>query len=127
VGGDESTQSAEMANMMHKQFLSAAVLCLALAAPAAAGQLSANQLRGLAPGTYAVSILGLVKMTVNMQPGGGISGITSKKKRDAGAWSVQGEKLCIRWSRWLKGKTRCAALTGGNGRYSGGGLSIRKI
>ncbi len=95
--------------------------------PASAGQLNATQLKGLAPGNYAVSIYGLVKMTINMQPGGNISGVTSKKKRDTGFWSVNGNQLCIRWNRWLKKKTRCTALSGANGTYSGGGLYIRKI
>jgi hypothetical protein len=113
--------------MMLKTTLAALALTALIVSPAIAGSLSPAQIKALAPGTYAVSIYGLVKMTVNMQPGGTISGVTSKKKRDSGFWSVNGDKLCIRWNRWLKKKTRCTSLSGGNGTYSGGGLYIRKI
>jgi hypothetical protein len=118
--------SYESSMNLKTQFAAALVLVL-LAAPAAAGQLNSQQLRALAPGSYAVSIYGLIKMTIRLQPGGSISGTTSKKKSDSGVWTVSDEKLCIRWTRWLKGKTRCTALFGDNGTYSGGGLYIRKI
>jgi hypothetical protein len=110
-----------------KALVAASVLVAASSLSASAGQLTPAQLRGLAPGTYAVSVYGLVNMTISMRSGGGLSGTTSKSKRDNGVWTVQGQKFCVRWNKWLKGKTRCASLTGGNGSYSGGGLSIRKI
>jgi hypothetical protein len=106
----------------------AALVLAAIATPTlAADKLNAKELRGLAPGSYAVSVMGLVKMTVSLHPGGGLSGVTSKKKRDTGVWSVRGERLCVRFNRWLQGTQRCAALSGDNGSYSGGGLYIRKI
>ncbi len=105
-----------------------ALVVAALVSPSFAGdKLNASELRGLAPGSYAVSVYGLVKMTVSLRSGGAISGTTSKRKSDNGVWSVSGEKLCIRFNRWLKGRQRCAALSGDNGVYSGGGLYIRKI
>jgi hypothetical protein len=105
-----------------------ALILAALATSSIAGdKLNANELRGLAPGKYAVSIYGLVKLNINLQSSGSITGTTSKKKTDSGVWSVNGEKLCIRFNRWLKGKQRCTALSGNNGTYSGGGLYIRKI
>jgi hypothetical protein len=113
--------------MTLKTSIAVALFVAALASPASADQLNAQELRNLAPGSYAVSIYGLIKMTIRLQPGGSISGTTSKKKSDNGVWTVSGEKLCIRWTRWLKGKTRCTALSGDNGTYSGGGLYIRKI
>jgi hypothetical protein len=113
--------------MTLRMTLAGALLCVAFAAPVSAASLTAAELRALAPGNYAVSIYGLVKMTISMQRGGSISGVTSKRKRDSGFWSVNGNQLCIRWNRWLKKKTRCASLSGKNGTYSGGGLYIRKI
>ncbi len=114
--------------MTFKTPFAAALIVAALATPSVAGEkLNAQQLRGLAPGSYAVSIYGLVKLNVSLHSGGGISGTTSKMKSDSGVWSVSGEKLCIRFNRWLKGKQRCVALSGDNGTYSGGGLYIRKI
>jgi hypothetical protein len=114
--------------MTLKSSFIAAALLAAVTTPSFAGEkLSAKELRGLAPGSYAVSVMGLVKMTVSLRAGGGLSGITSKQKRDTGVWSVKGERLCVQFNRWLKGKQRCATLTGDNGQYSGGGLYIRKI
>jgi hypothetical protein len=113
--------------MILKAFCVAGLLMVAASVPVAAGTLSAAQIKGLAPGRYAVSILGYIKMTVTMQPSGLIQGTTSKKKSDTGRWSVQNEKFCITWNRWLKGKQRCISLSGGNGKYSGSGVSIRKI
>jgi hypothetical protein len=113
--------------MMNVKTTIAATLLLAgLALPSAAGQLTAAELQKLAPGNYDVNVMGFIHMTIAMSPGGSISGITSKKKRDTGIWSVQGEKLCIRWNRWLKGKTRCVGLSGSGGSYSGGGIWLRK-
>jgi hypothetical protein len=113
---------------MKNLIVAASLLTLASMAPAvAADKLSADEIRQLAPGSYKVSVYGLVKLQISFQPGGGISGVNSKNKRDTGVWSVQGEKLCIRWNRWLKGKERCTALSGDKGTYSGGGLYIRKI
>ena len=114
--------------MNHKSFAAAALLLTALSGPSfAAEKLSAAEIRALAPGSYKVSVYGLVKLQINFQPGGAISGVNAKNKRDTGVWSVQGEKLCIRWNKWLKKKERCTALSGENGTYSGGGLYIRKI
>jgi len=114
--------------MTLKTTFAAALILAALASPGFAGEkLNAQQLRGLAPGKYAVSIYGLVKLNINMQSSGSITGTTSKQKTDTGFWSVSGEKLCIRFNRWLKGKQRCTALSGDKGTYSGGGLYIRKI
>ncbi len=93
--------------MTLKSPFAAALILAALSTSCFAGdKLNASELRGLAPGSYAVSIYGLVKMTVSLRSGGTISGTTSKKKSDTGIWSVNGEKLCIRFNRWLKGKQR---------------------
>jgi acyl dehydratase len=113
--------------MTFKTMCVAGLITLAAAMPASADTLSSAQIKGLAPGRYAVSILGFIKMTITMQPGGSIQGTTSKKKSDTGRWTVQGEKFCITWNRWLKGRQRCTSLSGGDGKYSGSGVSIRKI
>jgi hypothetical protein len=108
--------------------LAAALVFCALSVPSFAGEaLSAQDIQKLAPGRYAVSLLGLVNMTVSMRPGGTISGTTNKGKRDTGVWSVQGRMLCVSWSKWLNGQRKCAALRGANGSYSGGGMSMRRI
>ena len=102
-----------------------AVVCLSTTA-FAGDSLSAQELRKLAPGRYAVNVLGLVNMTVSMSPNGIITG-QAKGERDRGIWRVRGQQLCIAWNNWNSGKTSCAALKGDNGSYQGGGLSIRRI
>jgi hypothetical protein len=114
--------------MRLKVIVAAATFYLAFVAPVSAATLTAAELYALAPGRYEISIYGYYKMVVSMQPGGSISGETvKKKKRDSGSWSVNGNKLCIRWNRWQKKKTNCATVSGKNGIYSSSVLSIRKI
>jgi hypothetical protein len=107
--------------------LAAALLVCAFSLQAQAETLSAQDIRKLAPGRYAVSVMGLVNMTVSMRPNGTVAGTTSKGKRDTGSWSIQGQRLCVAWNKWLGGQRRCATLKGANGSYSGGGLSLRRI
>lgn len=114
---------------MNMKTLSATALVLcALTLPALAGEtLPPQELRNLAPGRYAVSVMGLVNMTVSLRSNGVITGVTSKGKRDSGFWQVSGNSFCVAWNRWLGGKRRCANLSGGNGTYSGGGLWLQRM
>ncbi len=113
--------------MTFRKMFAAAFAAGMLSTAALAGDaLSPNELRKLAPGRYAVNVMGLVSMTVSMRPNGVITG-QAKGEKDRGFWHVQGQKLCIAWSKWNSGKTSCAALKGGDGAYQGGGLSIRRI
>jgi hypothetical protein len=109
------------------QSLAAALLALTLINPAmAGGPLSPQDIKNLAPGRYAVNVMGLVSLTVSMRPNGVIVG-EAKGKRDSGVWLVQGQKLCVAWNNWYSGKRRCVKLSGSNGAYQGGGLSMRRI
>ena len=70
--------------------LLAAVAICALATNVLAGDaLSPAELRKLAPGRYAVNVMGLVNMTVSMRPNGVITG-QAKGDKDRGFWTVQG-------------------------------------
>jgi hypothetical protein len=112
---------------MKTPLLTGLILCT-LSFPALAGEaLKSQDLRRLAPGRYAVTVMGLVNMTVSLRPNGVITGVTSKGKRDTGHWQVKGNSFCVAWNRWLNGKRRCANLSGGNGTYSGGGLWLQRI
>ncbi len=107
--------------------LTAALVAFTLINPAVAGgALSRQDIKNLAPGRYAVNLMGLVSMTVSMRANGVILG-ESKGKRDSGVWLVQGQKLCVSWNNWYSGKRRCVKLSGSNGAYQGGGLSMRRI
>ena len=107
--------------------LTTALVICALSIPALAGDLlSPNDIKKLAPGRYAVNVMGLVNMTVSMRPNGTLTG-EAKGEKDRGNWTVQGQKLCVAFNNWNGGKRRCAPLSGGNGSYQGGGLSFRRI
>ena len=113
--------------MSLKYPLVAAMALVALSLPSFAGdKLSPSEIRQLAPGRYAVSVLGVVSMTVSLRPNGTMTGLADGEK-DSGVWTVRGQKLCVAWNKWVGGKQRCASLSGGNGSYSGGGLYLRKI
>ncbi len=113
--------------MKFTQFVAAAIVTLALVNPAlAGGALSPQEIKKLAPGRYAVNVMGLINMTVSMRANGVILG-EAKGKRDKGVWMVQGQKLCVAWNSWNSGKRRCVKLSGSNGAYQGGGLSMRRI
>jgi len=112
---------------MFKTPLIAALAVCAFYSTASAGDaLSPSELRKLAPGRYAVNVMGLVNMVVSMRTNGIIVG-EAKGERDRGYWSVRGQKLCVAWNKWNGGKRSCSTLTGDAGRYSGGGLSLRRI
>ena len=106
--------------------LAALAVCAFMSAASAGDALSPSELRRLAPGRYAVNVMGLVSMVVSMRPNGIIVG-EAEGERDSGNWTVQGQKLCVAWNKWNAGKRRCSTLTGDAGRYSGGGLSMRRI
>lgn len=112
--------------MFKTPLLAVAAVCFSLSAASAGDALSPAELRKLAPGRYAVNVMGLVNMVVSMRSNGSIVG-EAKGQRDSGSWSVQGQKLCVAWNKWNGGKRRCSTLTGDAGRYSGGGLSMRRI
>jgi hypothetical protein len=112
---------------MKKLILGASLAAAIVATPVTAATLTAQDIQKLAPGRYLVSVLGVKKYTISFQPNGTLFGVKKNGKTDTGVWSVQGQKLCIKFTRWLKGKTRCSSISGGNGSYSGSGLSIRKI
>ena len=111
---------------LNSPLLAAVAICTLATNVLAGDALSPAELRKLAPGRYAVNVMGLVNMTVSMRPNGVITG-QAKGDKDRGFWTVQGQKLCIAWNKWNDGKMRCAAISGDNGAYQGGGLSIRKI
>ena len=109
-----------------KSVLAAAALLLSINSMAVADSLSKSELQLLAPGRYIVTLYNSVSMTVVMKPNGTVSGATSEEK-DSGTWKLSGNRLCIAWNKWLKGKNRCSGLTiDGNG-FKGNGFTIHRI
>jgi len=94
-------------------------------AEAGEGKLSANQLRGLAPGSYEVA-LSMISVSVRLYSNGRISG-DAGTQQDTGHWQIVGDRLCIAWSKWLGGQMKCSALSNQNGALVGDGLTIKRI
>jgi hypothetical protein len=113
---------------MRKMFLACALFASLplLGAHAGEAKLSANQLRGLAPGAYEVAVMDVVSLSVRLYSSGRITG-DAGGQHDTGQWHIAGDRLCISWSKWLGGQMKCSALTSQNGALVGDGLTIKRI
>jgi hypothetical protein len=106
-------------------FVAIAGCSLALSAPAARAETLTNAaLKKLFPGNYTVQIFGSFPLTVQMSAGGGIKGV-AKGKNDTGRWSIEGNRLCIAWNTWTKGKKNCSTLKRDGKILRGTGFTMR--
>ena len=107
--------------------IAALTLYLALGNGAFAGDaLSPAELKRLAPGRYLVTLSNTVNLTVVMRANGTVSGST-KTDADSGHWMLNGSRLCIGFTKWLGGNTRCSPLVSEPGYYQGSGFTFRRI
>ena len=84
------------------------------------------QLKNLIPGRYKVTLMGVSNMTVLLRSNGTILG-SAKGTIDNGHWTLSGNKICIGWSKWLSGSTRCSSLLRAAGYYQGSGFTMKPI
>ena len=94
---------------MKKLLLTSVLVWLGLSQSAAADNLTPVQLRKLFPGNYTVVIYNIFNLEVTMGKNGELDGL-SRGKRDKGRWSIEGNKFCLQWNTWTKGKKGCSAL-----------------
>ena len=115
---------------MRKLIFAAALAALLPAqwATAGDGKLNANQLRNLAPGAYHVAVNSAISVNVNVHlfSNGRMTG-EAGTQHDSGNWHIVGNRLCIAWSKWLSGQTKCSSLQNQNGTLVGDGLTITHI
>jgi len=111
-----------------KSFLTLAVsaaVAAGSASPAQARQLGHDAIQALFPGTFDVSFKHKTFFVVtahgNGTMTGSLAGIT-----DRGSWSIRGRKLCIAFSRWNEGKTKCKDVFLENGWIRSGTFFFRK-
>jgi hypothetical protein len=98
---------------------------LAAAAAQAGEQLSGRDLQQLFPGRFQA-----------MVPGGFIVSITARRdgsllaeflsKADTGRWSIKSGKLCIKFSKWLDGRTSCSIVVEEAGWYRSDDVMFRQ-
>ena len=78
-------------------------------ARAGAGKtLSASQIRAMFPGTY-VGTYGKTPVNIKANSNGSLRGI-AEGRHDQGRWSIVGNKLCVAWTVWGSGKTKCKTV-----------------
>ena len=107
--------------------VAALALCLALSNGAMAGdKLGPSELKRLAPGRYLVTLANAMSLTVVMRANGTVHGSTGRNS-DSGRWMLDGSRLCIGFSKWLGGNTRCSSLSVEQGYYQGNGFTFRRI
>jgi hypothetical protein len=114
---------------MQSRVLAIAILFLTLAAePTAAGEkLSGSELANLFPGSFQAVVSGLIKFKITASGGGSLSAVSPRGKKDRGEWSIQAGKLCIRFDKWLGGRTSCTSIVQEADWYIGSKVRFRRV
>lgn len=85
------------------------MLCLASSAQAGDQSLSAASIQGLFPGYYKAEVMGGYTLLIAAKSNGRLEG-RAFGNEDKGKWTVVGDRLCVSWSRWTDGKTKCGDI-----------------
>ncbi len=114
---------------MQLRVLAFATLFLILSVmPSLAGKtLSNGALTGLFPGRFHVVVVGFINIKVTARGDGSLSAVSARGKKDSGRWSVRAGVLCIKFDKWLGGRTRCTAIVQEAGWYTGSKLKFRRV
>jgi len=87
---------------------------------------SERELRQLFPGKFRAIAHGLIKVSITALADGSL--IAQRLgKSDSGSWNIRSGQLCIKFSKWLKGRTRCSTVTERAGWYRTSDVAFRKI
>ncbi len=95
----------------------------ALAGPVKAdGVLTAAELKKLVPGNYHV-VAGPISIAVKLAKGGVISGATDQGDKDTGRWHISGDRMCVKFKKWLDHQQKCEGLTQAGNELKGSAFS----
>ena len=87
---------------------------------------SERELRQLFPGKFRAIAHGLIKVSITALADGSL--IAQRLgNSDSGSWNIRSGQLCIKFSKWLKGRTRCSTVTERAGWYRTSDVAFRKI
>lgn len=89
--------------------LGLALSVLTLDGAEAAQRLSRAELLKLFPGTYSGVAKDGTRVRIQGTADGSLHGIADAK-HDRGRWTVEGNRLCIKWGFWMSAKKRCGAV-----------------
>jgi hypothetical protein len=84
-------------------------LSLVMATSGSASQMTAGQIKGLAPANYSGFLRGDIPATIKMGSDGTIAG-RAEGKFEVGKWFVRGSDLCIQFKVWTSNKPQCGAV-----------------
>jgi hypothetical protein len=92
----------------------------------AAESVSGLELRRLFPGRFQVVAHGFLKIRIIASADGSLYA-RQIGKSDTGVWAIRADQLCIRFTKWLKGRTRCSTVTEQAGWYSTSDVTFKKV
>src|SRR5215213_1533064 len=92
----------------------------------AAESVSGLELRRLFPGRFQAVAHGFLKIRIVASADGSLYA-RQIGKADTGVWAIRADRLCIRFTKWLKGRTRCSRVTEQAGWYSTSDVTFKKV
>jgi hypothetical protein len=99
-------------------------------APAKADEIvsyvSDQELQKLFPGKFRAVVQGFLTVRITAFADGTLLA-EQIGKSDTGAWTIRSGKLCIKFSKWLKGRIRCAPVTQQAGWFRTSEVAFRKV
>lgn len=103
-----------------------AIVGFLIATRAEAGeQLSRRELQQLFPGRFEAIVQGFLAVNITARRDGSLLA-EFMSRADTGYWSIRSGKLCIRFSKWLDGRTSCSMVVEEAGWYRSNNVVFRK-
>jgi hypothetical protein len=81
-----------------------------------ANTITGGELQDLFPGQFKVVVRGVLKLYISAQQDGSLFARQTGKS-DTGTWEIRADQLCIKFSKWLKGRMRCSRVVEASGWY----------
>jgi hypothetical protein len=91
----------------------------------ASEQLSRRELQQLFPGHFEAVVQGILVVSITARRDGSLLA-EFMSRADTGHWSIRSGKLCIRFSKWLDGRTRCSMVVEEAGWYRSDNIVFKK-
>jgi hypothetical protein len=88
-------------------------------------KVSERELRQLFPGQFHAIARGFLKVSLTALADGTLFA-QQIGKSDTGTWNIRSGQLCIKFSKWLKGRMRCSAVTEKAGWYRTADVAFKK-
>jgi hypothetical protein len=93
---------------------------------AAAETVSSRELHRLFPGRFHAIAHGFIKVRITALADGSLFA-QQLGKSDSGLWTIRSGRLCIKFSKWLKARTRCSVVTKQDGWYRTSDVSFKRV